>query len=121
MSILKIDSESDRLIMAIQYLRTSMIAKELGVHVNTIRLYETSGFLPPIPRGENGYRQYTPMHFEQARLAHLTIRWPYVGDKTRLIESTLFQSTHPLLPTHLQLAIPAFFLYNPILSPNLTE
>jgi|GEM_PF-4035991 len=38
--------------MAIRYLRTSTIAKELGVHVNTIRLYETWGFLPPIPRGD---------------------------------------------------------------------
>ena len=72
--------------MAIRYLRTSTIAKELGVHVNTIRLYEEWGYLPPIPRGENGYRQYTPMHFEQARLAHLTIRWPYVGDKSLLID-----------------------------------
>lgn len=71
--------------MAIRYLRTSTIAKELGVHVNTIRLYEEWGYLPPIPRGENGYRQYTQMHFEQARLAHLTVRWPYVGDKTLLI------------------------------------
>lgn len=66
-------------------LRTSHIARELGVHVNTIRLYETWGFLPAIPRGENGYRQYTVLHLEQARLVHLTLRWPYVGDKTQLI------------------------------------
>jgi DNA-binding transcriptional MerR regulator len=72
--------------MAIRYLRTSTIARELGVHVNTIRLYETSGFLPPIPRGENGYRQYTAMHLEQARLAHLAVRWPYVGNKSLLID-----------------------------------
>lgn len=71
--------------MAIRHIRTSTIAKELGVHVNTIRLYETWGFLPPIPRGENGYRQYSQMHFEQARLAHLAVRWPYVGDKSILI------------------------------------
>jgi DNA-binding transcriptional MerR regulator len=66
-------------------LRTSDIARELGVHVNTVRLYETWGFLPHIPRGENGYRQYTPLHLEQARLTHLTLRWPYVGDKEQLI------------------------------------
>lgn len=70
--------------MAAKVLRTSDIARALGVHVNTVRLYETQGFLPDIPRGRNGYRQYTPMHMEQARLAHLTLRWPYVGDKTLL-------------------------------------
>jgi DNA-binding transcriptional MerR regulator len=72
--------------MASRRLRTSDIAKELGVHVNTIRLYETWGWLPEIPRGTNGYRQYTAMHFEQARLAHLTLRWPYLGDKAMLLD-----------------------------------
>lgn len=65
-------------------LRTIDIARELGVHVNTIRLYETWGFLPKIPRGENGYRLYSAMHLEQARLVHLTLTWPYVGDKDLL-------------------------------------
>jgi hypothetical protein len=64
------------------YLRTTDLARELGVHVNTIRLYEEWGFLPPIPRGTNGYRQYTSAHLEQARLAYGSARWPYlVNDK----------------------------------------
>jgi DNA-binding transcriptional MerR regulator len=67
-----------------KHLRTNDIARELGVHVNTVRLYEEQGFLPAIPRGKNGYRQYTAMHREQARLAHLTLRWPYLGDKSLL-------------------------------------
>ena len=70
--------------MAVRHLRTSDIARELGVHTNTVRLYETSGFLPEIPRAKNGYRQYTARHLEQARLAHLALRWPYLGDKTLL-------------------------------------
>ncbi len=72
--------------MASRYLRTSDIAKDLGVHVNTVRLYETDGLLPDIPRGANGYRQYTAMHLEQARLIHLALRWPYLGDKASLVE-----------------------------------
>lgn len=72
--------------MPSKHLRTTDIARALGVHVNTIRLYESSGFLPPIPRGKNRYRQYTAMHLEQARLAHLTVRWPYLGDKDLLID-----------------------------------
>lgn len=68
-----------------KYLRTSTIAKELGVHPNTVRLYEEQGYLPPIPRGENGYRQYTAFHLEQARLAVMTLHWPYAGDRILLI------------------------------------
>lgn len=67
-------------------LRTNDIAKELGVHPNTVRLYETWGYLSEVPRGENGYRQYSMLHLEEARLAHLTLSWPYLGDKTLLIE-----------------------------------
>ena len=66
-------------------LRTSDIARELGVHVNTVRLYETWGYLPAIPRGANGYRQYTMLHLEQARLVRLTLHYPFVGDKTLLV------------------------------------
>ena len=72
--------------MAEKYYRTNNIAKALGIHVNTVRLYEADGFLPEIPRGQNGYRQYTQGHLEQARLAHLTLHWPWVGDKTLLID-----------------------------------
>jgi DNA-binding transcriptional MerR regulator len=68
------------------YLRTTDIAKELGVHANTVRLYESRGFLPAIPRGENGYRQYSARHLEQARLAHLTLRWPYLGTRALLVD-----------------------------------
>src|SRR5688572_31296407 len=66
-------------------LRTSDIARELGVHNNTVRLYETWGYLPAIPRGANGYRQYTTLHLEQARLVRLTLHYPFVGDKTLLV------------------------------------
>jgi DNA-binding transcriptional MerR regulator len=71
--------------MAPKHIRTTDIARALGVHVNTIRLYEEWGFLPPIPRGANGYRLYTRMHVEQAKLAQMAARWPYlVGDKALL-------------------------------------
>lgn len=72
--------------MVSKYLKTSDLAKAVGVHNNTIRLYETWGFLPDIPRGKNGYRLYSIMHLEQARLARLALEWPYVGDKVLLIE-----------------------------------
>lgn len=67
------------------YLRTSDIAQELGIHVNTLRNYETWGYLSEVPRGQNGYRHYTAVHLEQARLAHLSLQWPYLGDRTLLV------------------------------------
>jgi DNA-binding transcriptional MerR regulator len=72
--------------MASRSLRTSEIARELGVHPNTVRLYESWGYLSEVPRGGNGYRQYSTLHLEQARLAHLTLSWPYLGDKNLLIQ-----------------------------------
>lgn len=72
--------------MAPKHLRTIDIARTIGVHTNTVRLYEDYGFLPEIPRAGNGYRIYTPMHLEQAKLAHLTLGWSYVGDKALLID-----------------------------------
>ncbi len=72
--------------MARKHLRTIDIARDIGVHHNTVRLYEELGFLPPIPRGQNGYRLYSELHLEQARLTRLVLQWPYVGDKTIIVE-----------------------------------
>lgn len=71
--------------MPSQKIKTSDIAKELGVHVNTIRLYEADGFLSEVPRAGNNYRQYTLRHLEQARLAHLALRWPYLVEEKQLL------------------------------------
>lgn len=72
--------------MPAQYLRTSQIAKAVGVHPNTVRLYEAWGFLPPIPRTASGYRCFTPAHLEQMRLARIALVWPYPGGKEVVID-----------------------------------
>jgi GntR family transcriptional regulator/MocR family aminotransferase len=56
-----------------RYMRTSDIAKAVGVHPNTVRLYEEWGFLPPIPRSPSGYRQFTQAHLDQMRLARTAL------------------------------------------------
>jgi DNA-binding transcriptional MerR regulator len=43
-------------------LRTSDAAKAVGVHPNTVRLYEEWAFLPPIPRS---YLLFTAVHLDQ--------------------------------------------------------
>jgi DNA-binding transcriptional MerR regulator len=59
-------------------LRTSDLAKAVGVHPNTIRLYEKWGFLPPVPRSASGYRRFSEAHLAQMRLARLALHggWP---------------------------------------------
>jgi DNA-binding transcriptional MerR regulator len=72
--------------MARKPLRTRDLARDLGVHVNSIRKYEAEGLLPPLPRGGNGYREYSAANLEQARLVRLALQWPYLGDKALLLD-----------------------------------
>jgi DNA-binding transcriptional MerR regulator len=69
--------------MTRRYLRTSDLAKAVGVHVNTVRLYEEWGFLPSIPRSPTGYRLFTQAHLEQMRLARLAMHGPWPGGNIR--------------------------------------
>ena len=64
--------------MKSRHLLTTDVAKAIGVHPNTVRMYEVWGFLPPIPRGLNGYRLYTEAHLDQMRLARTALhgQWP---------------------------------------------
>lgn len=69
-----------------KFLKTSDIAREVGVHVNTVRLYEARGFLPPVPRTASGYRLFTTRHLEQMRLAYLALKGPYPGGVEVVLE-----------------------------------
>ena len=53
---------------------TSDVAKFIGIHPNTVRLYEEWGLLPPVERKPNGYRIFTDFHIEQLRLARLAFQ-----------------------------------------------
>ena len=66
-----------------RYLRTSEVAQATGVHPNTVRLYESWGFLPTIPRGPSGYRLFTETHLAQMRLARTALRDPWPGKMIR--------------------------------------
>ncbi|NLX10490.1 MAG: MerR family DNA-binding transcriptional regulator [Chloroflexi bacterium] len=52
-----------------RFLYTTDLAKAVGAHPNTVRLYEAWGFLPPVPRTPSGYRQFSETHLEHMRLA----------------------------------------------------
>lgn len=54
--------------------RTADVARIIGIHVNTVRLYETCGLIPKPERKENGYRVFTDLHLEQFRLARAALQ-----------------------------------------------
>ena len=59
-------------------LSTSKIARAVGCHPNTVRLYEQWGFIPSVRRSPAGYRLYTQAHLDAMRLARLALNtaWP---------------------------------------------
>lgn len=53
---------------------TSEAAKIIGVHPNTVRLYEEWGLIPKAERKSNGYRVFTEYHIEQFQLARIAFQ-----------------------------------------------
>lgn len=48
---------------------TSQIAKIIGIHPNTVRMYEDFELVPKPLRKSNGYRIFTDLHIMQFKLA----------------------------------------------------
>jgi len=51
--------------------KTAEIAEMIGIHPNTVRLYEELALIPKPERQPNGYRVFTNLHIEQFKLARL--------------------------------------------------
>lgn len=51
--------------------KTAEIAVMIGIHPNTVRLYESLELIPQPERLSNGYRVFTEFHIEQCRLVQL--------------------------------------------------
>ncbi len=65
------------------FLRTSDLAREVGIHPNTVRLYEKWGLLQPVPRSPNGYRQFSQAHLDQIRLVRMAFSATVIGGEVR--------------------------------------
>ena len=48
--------------------KTAEVAAVIGIHPNTVRLYEEWGLIPAAKRQANGYRVFTEFHIQQFRL-----------------------------------------------------
>ncbi|NMM63263.1 MerR family transcriptional regulator [Clostridium sp. P21] len=54
--------------------RTAEVAKIIGIHPNTVRLYEELSLIPKPRRQSNGYRVFTDLHIEQFKLARIAFK-----------------------------------------------
>lgn len=67
---------------------TSEVAKIIGVHPNTVRLYEKWKLIPIAKRKQNGYRIYTPFHIEVFKIARTAfqIELTQSGLRTEIVQ-----------------------------------
>ncbi|MCM3038749.1 MerR family transcriptional regulator [Paenibacillus motobuensis] len=54
--------------------KTTEIAHSIGIHPNTVRLYEELGLIPKPERKANGYRVFTDFHLEQLKFARTALK-----------------------------------------------
>ena len=54
--------------------KTSEVAAIIGIHPNTVRLYEKLKLIPKPERLSNGYRVFTDRHIEQCRLVRIAFQ-----------------------------------------------
>lgn len=54
--------------------KTAEVARIIGIHPNTVRLYEKLGLIPKPERQANGYRDFRDFHIEQFRLARIAFQ-----------------------------------------------
>jgi len=60
-----------------KYLRTSDLARAVGIHPNTVRRYVDRGLLPSVQRSPTGYRRFTRRHLDCLRLVRLVYNDEY--------------------------------------------
>ena len=54
--------------------KTTEVATRIGIHPNTVRLYEKLELIPKPERLPNGYRVFTDFHIEQCRLVRIAFK-----------------------------------------------
>lgn len=69
--------------MSLTHYTTIDIAREVGIHVNTVRLYEQIGLISAVPRADNGYRIFSTKHLHQIKIARLIAHGTWPGKTIR--------------------------------------
>lgn len=65
------------------FIPTSQAARDVGIHPNTLRWYESLDLMPPISRTPKGYRRYTPELIRHARIVYLGLRLTWMTGPIR--------------------------------------
>jgi DNA-binding transcriptional MerR regulator len=74
-----------------KFLRTSDLARAVGIHPNTVRLYVDWGLIPPVERSSAGYRLFTQNHLDCLRLARMIYSSEYPGRALRASSNEIIQ------------------------------
>jgi len=61
--------------------KTAEVAAIVGIHPNTVRLYEKWGLITKSERQENGYRIFTDLHIMQIKLARTAFQIEILQNK----------------------------------------
>lgn len=77
--------------MTPKFLRTSDLARAVGIHPNTVRLYVGWGLIPPVERSPAGYRRFTQRHLDCLRLARMIYTATYPGRDLRALGNEIIQ------------------------------
>ena len=77
--------------MTSKFLRTSDLARAVGIHPNTVRRYEEWGLIPPVERSSTGYRLFTQLHLDCLRLARMIYTAEYPGRALRASGNEIIQ------------------------------
>ena len=77
--------------MTTKFLRTSDLARAVGIHPNTVRLYVDWGLIPPVERSPSGYRRFTQQHLDCLRLARMIYASEYPGRELRASSNEIIQ------------------------------
>ncbi len=62
---------------------TYQVARKAGIHTNTVRLYESWGYISKVPRKENGYRKFSKIHMEQVLLVRKLLLFTWISGDIR--------------------------------------
>lgn len=76
--------------------RTSDVAKIIGIHPNTVRMYEELGLIPKAERKSNGYRVFTDFHIKQLKLVRIAFEIEVLqnGLRKKIIETVKTSATY---------------------------
>lgn len=63
--------------------KTNEVSKLIGIHPNTVRMYEDWGLISKPMRKDNGYRVFTDLHIDQFKLARTALQIEVVQNGLR--------------------------------------